>query len=83
MLLFCLKLKAMSNYLEFKKKKEIIKSKLSKVRLENNKETMACWQVATALNISGTTVKNYLEGKISDGYLAEAIYEEFKNLNLV
>jgi hypothetical protein len=70
----------MNSYEAFKKQKEDIKKKLSTVILEEGQETSLCWQVATALKVSGTTVSNYLRGNVSDGYMAEAIYREFKKL---
>jgi predicted transcriptional regulator len=73
----------MSNYKILQERKQTIKEKLREVRLENNKETTSCWQVASELKVSGTTVKNYLEGRINDGYLAEAIYAEFQKMGLV
>lgn len=73
----------MNSYETFKKQKEDIKKKLSTVILEAGQETSLCWQVATALKVSGTTVNNYLRGNVSDGYMAEAIYREFKKLKCV
>ena len=73
----------MGTYEFYLKQKEEIKSKLSKVKLAAREETRACWLVGNLLKVSGTTVKNYLDGKISDGYLAEAIYKEFKKLKLI
>lgn len=70
----------MTNYENYIEQKSQIRKKLSNIKLQKNKETTQCWVVAERLNISGTTVRNYLEGKIADGYLAEAIYKEFKNL---
>jgi|GEM_PF-4991697 predicted transcriptional regulator len=73
----------MTSYEMFKKEKEDIKKKLSTVVLQEGQETSLCWQVATALKISGTTVNNYLRGNVSDGFMAEAIYREFKKLKCI
>ena len=63
----------MSNYERLQKRKELIRKKLSTVKLPSGSESSVCWSVGSKLNISGVTVKNYLNGKISDGYLAEEI----------
>lgn len=70
----------MTNYENYVEKKSQIRKKLSTIKLNKNRETLECWTVAKNLSVSGTTIKNYLEGRISDGYLAEAIYKEFKNI---
>lgn len=63
------------------KKRTDIKQKLSSIILpQDGTETQLCWNVGTALKVSGPTVKNYINGGIKDGYLAEAIYAEFKRL---
>lgn len=73
----------MTSYETFKKQKEDIRKKLSTVILEDGQETNLYWQVGTSLKVSGTTISNYLKGNVSDGYLAEAIYREFKKLKCV
>lgn len=68
---------------EFNKKRSIIISKLSKIELPSDgNATNICWNVGSALQITGPTVKNYLSGEVKDGYLAEAIYSEFKRLKI-
>jgi len=66
-------------YLE---KKESIAGKLSTIKFPKEAETRLCWAVGANLDVSGVTVKNYVNGSIKDGYLAEAIYSEFKRLKL-
>ena len=73
----------MSNKDVYLRRKKDIANKLSKVILVQGEETRTLWEVAFELKISGTTVKNYLQGKIGCGYMAEAILEEFKKRNLV
>lgn len=73
----------MNNYEKYLEKKKEINKKLSSVILKPNEETRLCWEVANNLMVSGTTVKNYLDGRVSDGYLGEAIYFEFKRLKCV
>jgi len=65
-----------------KRKKEIAK-KLNGVVLTEGEETRLMWKIASELSISGTTVSNYLKGKIGCGYMAEAIYQVCKNYKLV
>lgn len=67
---------------EMEQKKFSIKNKLMLINksLPKGKETILCWSVGNELNISGQTVKNYLDGTTSgDGFLAEAIIKEFRN----
>lgn len=60
-----------------------IKEKLSRVIIPNDgNATNIYWAIGSTLQVSGTTVKNYLSGEIKDGYLAEAIYSEFKRLKM-
>lgn len=67
--------------IELNKKRAEIIGKLNRIRLpKDGNATSLCWTVGTALNISGPTVKNYLNGDVKDGYLAEAIYSEFVRL---
>ena len=67
-----------NNYEKLKTRKEEIRKKLSSIVLKPGIETSSCWVVGNTLKVSGTTIKNYLSGKIADGYLAEAIYSEFQ-----
>lgn len=60
-----------------------IKNKLATVELTPGSETKVCWDIGRDLNITGPTVKNYIEGKIKDGYLAESIFSLCKLLKLV
>ena len=39
--------------------------------------TRQLWAIGNALKISGTSVDNYIKGRIKDGYMAEAIYSEY------
>lgn len=65
------------------KKREEMKEKMKTIVLPTDvSPNNIFWTIGTALNISGTTVKNYFSGEIKDGYLAEAIYNEFKRLKL-
>lgn len=68
---------------ELQKRREDIKVKLSSFSVPDNiSPTSVHWVVGNKLGVSGASVKNYIEGKISDGYLAEAIYKELKRLKL-
>ena len=65
----------------FTDKHKQIKEKLKSIVLPiDGSATQICWNIGTNLNVSGTTVKNYLCGEVKDGYLAEAIYSEFKRI---
>lgn len=67
----------------YNQKHETIKEKMASVSLPTDgTATQVCWSIGAALDISGTTVKNYAEGEIKDGYLAEAIFAEFKRLKM-
>lgn len=70
------------NYETYLNRKEEIRKKLMSIELPVGSETRICWKVAEEFKISGTSVKNYLEGRIADGYLAEAILKEFKKLKI-
>lgn len=67
---------------EFDLRHKQIKEKLTSIELPEGTGTNICWAVAGSLKITGQTVKNYLVGNIKDGYLAEAIYKEFKRLKI-
>lgn len=62
---------------------EEIKGKLFSVKIPHRKELSTCWEVGKNLGVTGTTIQNYLKGKIGDGYLAEAIYDEFEKLEMI
>lgn len=64
-------------------RKEKLAKELSKVQLPTGKESISCWAVGNQLQISGVSVKNYLNGKIGDGYLGEEILTAFKKMNMV
>jgi predicted transcriptional regulator len=68
---------------DFKTAHEAIKEKLKTVVLPDGIETKTLKEIADSLDITAPTVKNYLNGDIKDGYLAEAIYSEFKRLKMV
>jgi hypothetical protein len=73
----------MNNIEMLEQQREEIRKKLAKVDLSNIKKSSTCWTVGTNLRITGVTVENYLRGRISDGYLAEAIYREFETLGFI
>jgi hypothetical protein len=61
-------------------RKDELASKLLQVRLPYRKESTLCWEVGSRLGISGVSVRNYLSGKVSDGYLGEEILSIFEGL---
>lgn len=63
-------------------RKEKLAKELSKVQLPTGKESISCWAVGNQLQISGVSVKNYLNGKIGDGYLGEEILSAFKKMKM-
>lgn len=63
-------------------RKEKLAKELSKVKLPTGKESIFCWSVGKELQISGVSVKNYLNGKIGDGYLGEEILSAFKKMKM-
>lgn len=65
---------------EYNERHKTIRQKLMSVKLPDGKENSICTGVAYCLDVSMQTVKNYLSGKVGDGFLAEAIYKEFKRL---
>lgn len=67
---------------EFDLRHKSIKEKLASIVLPEQTGTSLCGGVGYSLNITGQTVKNYLNGDIKDGFLAEAIYKEFKRLKI-
>lgn len=66
--------------LEFRRNE--IRNKLMSIELKGGIATSICGGVGYSLNISAQTVKNYLAGAVNDGYLAEAIYKEFKRIGM-
>jgi hypothetical protein len=64
-------------------RKNQVKGKLFSIVIPNRQETSICWAIGKSLGVTGTTVQNYLRGKVKDGYLAEAIYEEFLKIKMV
>lgn len=69
--------------IEFKSRHKSIAHELGRIELPKSIGTETCMKVGASLGITGTTVLNYLKGNIKDGYLAEAIYKEFKILKLI
>jgi hypothetical protein len=67
----------MGNYEVYVKRKQDIKKKLQSIKFEHKEITRQLWAIGNALNISGTSVDNYMKGRIKDGYMAEAIYSEY------
>lgn len=63
------------------KRKDDIKKKLMAIKLPENSESSTCWLVGNELGVSGVTVKNYLNGKIADGYLAEEMLAILNKIN--
>ena len=57
-----------------------IKKRLMEVELPENLNIESCFYIGKELGCSGNTVRNYLHGKIGDGYLAEAILAECKRM---
>lgn len=62
---------------KLEKRKDEIRGKLFSVDIPRRQETSMCWEIGSSLGVTGTTVQNYLKGKIADGFMAEAIYDEF------
>jgi len=67
----------MGNYEMYLKKKEDIQKKLKTIKFDRMEGTRQLWAIGNALKISGTSVDNYIKGRIKDGYMAEAIYSEY------
>lgn len=68
---------------KLEKRKEEITGKLFSVKIPRGFESSTCWEIGKDLGVTGTTVINYLKGKVGNGYLAEAIYEECLKKKLV
>ena len=74
----------MSALEQLEKRRADIKAKLKTIKLpEDGTQTQLFWNIGTALNVSGPTIKNYISGDVKDGYLAEAIFAECKRLRFV
>lgn len=67
----------MGNYEMYLKRKEEMKKKLKSIKFDRRESTRQMWAIGNALKISGTSVDNYVRGRIKDGYMAEAIYSEY------
>lgn len=63
-------------HLDIKKKL----NEISQIKIGKGRTMEVCRIVGVSLEVSAPTVHNYISGKISDGYLAEAIYQEFKKM---
>lgn len=70
------------NKARLQNRKDELASKLLQVRLPYRQESTLCWEVGSRLGISGVSVRNYLSGRIADGYLGEEILSIFKGLGL-
>lgn len=68
---------------EYNNKLQDAKDKLSRVVLPKKSQSAICWEVGASLDITGITVSNYLKGTIRDGFLAIAIYNEFKRRKML
>jgi len=67
----------------FNKERADILAKLKTIKLPTDgTATGICWEVGRSLDVTGPTVRNYLSGGIKDGFLATAIYREFKRLKM-
>lgn len=60
------------------KRKEELASKLLQVKIPRRQESKICKEVGKNLGITGVSVKNYLIGKIADGYMGEEILLAFE-----
>jgi hypothetical protein len=65
---------------EYKTKHKEIKGRLTSMSFRKTKGIGVidiCNAIGKKLGFSGQTIYNYLQGRIKDGYLAEAICKEF------
>lgn len=81
--IFASKFVTMTPIEKLEKRKEEIRCKLFSVTIPKRKESSICWEIGTSLGVTGTTVQNYLNGRIADGYMADAIYDEFVKMKLI
>lgn len=68
---------------KFKNRHKVALDKLQIVAFKKQRKgmnTQIAAEVGSKLGISGQTVLNYLNGNPKDGFLTEAITEEFKKL---
>ncbi len=68
---------------EYKSKHKDVSARLRTICISKSKEVgrlAACEVIAPKLGVSSQTVYNYTCGRIKDGYLAEAIINEFELL---
>lgn len=73
----------MNNKEKLQRRKDELASKLLQVKLPRRMESVHCNDVGVRLGITGVSVKNYLSGKIKDGYLGEEILSIFEEKNLL
>lgn len=67
----------MTLFEKYEKKHSAIKKQLLSVEVDG---AINCETIGHHLKVSGQTVRNYLSGKIKDGYLAESILEAAKKI---
>lgn len=60
-----------------------IAKKLKSVIFPEGKMESLCWVIGAQFDVTGQTVKNYINGNIKDGFLAESIYDECVRLGYV
>lgn len=65
-----------------KDRKRTIAKQLINIKLPQGKESSTCWIAGQLVGVSGVTVRNYLNGKVADGYLADQILLIFEELKL-
>ena len=62
---------------EYKDRHEAVKKQLLAIKVEGS---INCERIGYNLEVSGQTVRNYLNGSIKDGYLAESILKAAKQI---
>lgn len=72
----------MNNKERLQKRKDVLASKLLQVKLPRRMESLHCNEVGIRVGVTGVSVKNYLSGKIADGYLGEEILSIFEEKGL-
>lgn len=72
----------MDNKKRLQKRKDELASKLLQVKLPRKQESLCCNEVGLRVGITGVSVRNYLSGKIADGYLGEEILSVFEEKGL-
>lgn len=65
------------------KRKEELASKLLQVKIPRRQESKVCREIGEKLDITGVSVKNYLMGKIADGYVGEEILLAFEESGML